>query len=82
MPLLFLPWFETGGKYLLLVLLLRIVRLVRVRRVIDMLFYIQARPRLRPGLVLVLFLLRRSVWLMCVCTSSLTSCYIRERTHS
>ena len=42
-PLLFLPWFDAGSKYLLLILVLRIVRLVRVRRVIDALFYIQAR---------------------------------------
>jgi hypothetical protein len=44
-PLVVLPWINASRNYLLLVLALRLVRLVRVRRVIDMLFYIQVRRR-------------------------------------
>ena len=42
-PLLVLPFVSGGSKWLLLVLALRLARLLRVRRVINMLFYIQVR---------------------------------------
>jgi hypothetical protein len=42
-PLVILPFIQSGRQFLLLVLALRILRLVRVRRVIDALFYIQVR---------------------------------------
>jgi hypothetical protein len=40
-PLVFVPLLGTARRLVLIVFLLRVVRLVRVRRVIDMLFYIQ-----------------------------------------
>jgi hypothetical protein len=41
LPLIFLPAISAGRKYLLVVLVFRILRLLRVQKVINMLFYIQ-----------------------------------------